>query len=102
MPRELEQSVSVITNEAAVSTLLYMLHQYAACKADGKYYQRLSQRIFLHLEDLRMRSDMPALLKDTCDELSDYWLQIADMQISKSLSRSHTPSGSSQCRVGLS
>lgn len=99
MPHVLEQPVSVITNEAAVSTLLYMLHQYASCKADGKYYQRLSRRIFLHLEDLRKRNDMPALLKDTCDELSDYWLKIADAQISNA---HYTPRRSAHHRANLS
>lgn len=80
MPPELDQPVSVITPEAAISALLCLFHQYAVHEPEGRACQRLSQRIFLHLEELTRREDMPELLRRTCDELSDAWLLIVDRQ----------------------
>lgn len=80
MPPELEQPVTAIAPEAAISALLCLFHHYAVREPAGQSCQRLSQRIFLHLEELARREDMPELLRRTCDELSDAWLPVVDRQ----------------------
>lgn len=80
MPPELDQPVTAITPEAAISVLLCLFHQYAVHEPAGRSCQRLSQRIFLHLEQLTRREDLPELLRRTCDELSDAWLLVVDRQ----------------------
>ena len=80
MPPELDQPVAVISPEAAISALLCLFHQYAMHELDGQSCQRLSQRIFLHLEDMARRGDLPELLRRTCDELSDAWLLVLDLR----------------------
>jgi len=83
MPPELDQPVTTITPEAAIAALLCLFHQYAVHEPEGRTCQRLSQRIFLHLEQLARRDGMPELLRRTCDELSDAWLLILDRQQSQ-------------------
>lgn len=73
MSVELDRPVRAVAPEAAISTLICLLHQVAvgASLADGG--SRLEHRIFLHMATLAAREDMPALLRQTCDELSDAW-----------------------------
>lgn len=80
MPPELDQPITAIAPEAAISALLCLFHHYAVHEPAGQSCQRLNQRIFLHLEDLARREDMPELLRRTCDELSDAWLLVLDRQ----------------------
>lgn len=87
MPPELDQPVTAIAPEAAISALLCLFHHYAVHEPAGRSCRRLSQHIFLHLEQLARREDMPELLRRTCDELSDAWLLIMDRQQSQRQAR---------------
>lgn len=70
MPLELDQPVSVISPDAAISALLCLFHAYAL---QDQASPRIGQRIYCHLEGLAQRDDLPAVLQKTCDELSDAW-----------------------------
>lgn len=83
MPLELNQPVATIKSEAAISALFCLFHHYAMHEPAGRSCQRISQRIFLHLEQMARREDMPELLRRTCDELSDAWLLVVDRQQSQ-------------------
>lgn len=75
MSKTLMQPYAPVTVEAAISTLLYLFHCGAMQARQG--YQpapRLSQSISQHLEGLCRRDDLPAVLRETCDELSDAWM----------------------------
>lgn len=72
MPLELEQPVSVVSVDAAISVLLCLFH---SCATQAQYQPspRLAQLIYRHLEGSTQRDDLPEVLKRTCDELSDAW-----------------------------
>lgn len=72
MPFELDQPVSTVTPDAAVSALLFLFHSYAMQRQEQSSL-RIGERIFRHLEGLSQRTDLPEILHKTCDELSDAW-----------------------------
>lgn len=73
MPVELDQPVSTVSPDAAISALLCLFHSYAS-QTPAHPSLRLAQRIYHHLENLSQREDVPEILQKTCDELSDAWL----------------------------
>ena len=72
MPRELEQPMTDVSADAAISALLCLLHSYATHDKEQPS-PRIGQRIYRHLEGLAQRDDLPIVLQKTCDELSDAW-----------------------------
>ena len=72
MPVELDQPTASVSPDAAISALLCLFHSYATQLQEGRS-PRLGERIYLHLEGLSQRDDLPELLHRTCDELSDAW-----------------------------
>lgn len=75
MSSELDQPVSVVIADAALSALLCLFH--AASQTNSL---RISQRIYCHLEALSQREDLSEMLQKTCDELSDAWQMRLDRQ----------------------
>jgi hypothetical protein len=72
MPRELEQPSAAVSPDAAISALLCLMHSYAT-QSREQALLRIGQRIYRHLEGLAQRDDLPEVLRQTCDELSDAW-----------------------------
>lgn len=72
MPVELDQPTASVSPDAAISALLCLFHSYAAQMQEA-HSPRLGERIYLHLEGLSQRDDLPDVLHKTCDELSDAW-----------------------------
>jgi hypothetical protein len=79
MPLELEQPVSAVSVDAAISALLCLFHSYAT-QAQQQPSPRIGQQIYCHLEGLAQRDDLPAVLQKTCDELSDAWQPRFDIE----------------------
>lgn len=80
MPPELDQPVSSVAPDAAISVLLCLFHQYATQARLDQPYSRLSRRIYQHLESLSQRDDLSDVLIRTFEELSDAWLPIVARQ----------------------
>jgi hypothetical protein len=87
MHPKFDQPVTTVVPEAAISALFCLFHQYVVHESGGRSCLRLSQRIFLHLEDMAGREDIPELLRRTCDDLSDAWLLVVDRQQSQRQAR---------------
>jgi hypothetical protein len=82
MPRELEQPMTVDSPDAAISALLCLLHSYAT-QTGEQSSPRIGQRIYHHLEGLAQREDLPEVLHQTCDELSDAWQSMLDIKVAR-------------------
>lgn len=72
MPFELDQPVASVSPDAAISVLLCLLHSYAT-QLPEQPSLRIGERIYRHLEGLAQCDDLPDVLHQTCDELSDAW-----------------------------
>lgn len=60
-------------SDLLLSAALYLVARYATAASQGQVCRRLAVSIQCHLEILAERSDLSALVRDTCALLAEEW-----------------------------